>query len=111
MKRIVITVMLVWMVGGHAEDVFERECVACHVRQKVSLRKTFMNALQIYGGKRNMQAGLKYFLRHPRRDSSVMSEAFLDQRGIKEPLDLNDTALNRALEIYWERYRVIGNLH
>jgi hypothetical protein len=111
MKQIFIVIVVVWTSVVYAEDVFERECVACHVRQKVSLRKTFMNALLVYGGKRNMQAGLKYFLRHPRRDSSVMSEAFLDQRGIKEPLDLNDAALDRALEIYWERYRVIGNLH
>jgi hypothetical protein len=92
------------------EDVFERACVACHERAKVPLRKTFMNALLIYGGKENMKAGLKYFLRHPRRDSSVMSEAFLDRYGVKEPLDLNDTVLDRALDLYWERYKVIGNL-
>jgi hypothetical protein len=91
--------------------VFDRECVACHVQQQIPLRKTFMNALLIYSGKENMKAGLKYFLRHPRRDSSVMGEAFFDEHALAKPIDLNDTILDRALEIYWERYHVIGNLH
>jgi len=110
--RGVVAVMLVLTGIGalHAEDVFDRECVACHVRKKVSLRKAFMNALLVYSGEENMKAGLKYFLRHPRRDSSVMSEAFLDLHGVKEPMTLDDAALDKALDIYWERYRVIGNL-
>ncbi len=69
-----------------------------------------MNALLVYSGRENMKAGIKYFLRHPRRDSSVMSEAFLDQHGVKEPLTLDDATLDKALDIYWERYKVIGNL-
>ncbi len=111
MKRILIATVLMWSVFAHAEELFDRACVACHVREKVSLRKAFMNALLVYGGRENMQAGLRYFFRHPRRDSSVMSEAFLDQHGVKAPLDLNDTVLDQALKQYWERYKVIGNLH
>jgi len=110
--RGVVAVMLLLVGTGalHAEDVFDRECVACHVREKVSLRKAFMNALLVYSGEENMKAGLKYFLRHPRRDSSVMDEAFLDIHGIKQPIDLDDATLDKALNIYWERYKVIGNL-
>ena len=108
----VMFVMLVLAGTGtlQAETVFDRECVACHLREKVSLRKAFMNALLVYGGEENMKAGLRYFLRHPRRDSSVMSETFLDQHGVKEPMTLDDATLDKALDIYWERYRVIGNL-
>ncbi len=110
--RGVVAVVLV-LAGArtlHAEDVFDRECVACHVREKVSLRKAFMNALLIYSGHENMKAGLKYFLRHPRRDSSVMGEVFLEKHPLKQPLTLDDATLDRALELYWERYKVIGNL-
>ncbi len=112
--RRAVWVVLFWVIAGggaYAEDVFDRECVVCHVRQKVSLRKAFMNALLIYSGHDNMKAGLKYFLRHPRRDSSVMGEAFLEKHPLKQPMTLDDATLDRALELYWERYRVIGNLH
>ena len=94
-----------------AQDTFDRVCVTCHVEKKISLRKTFMNALLVYSGKENMKAGLKYFLRHPRRDSSVMGEAFLDTHGLAKPLTIDDATLDKALDIYWKRYTVQGNLH
>ena len=94
-----------------AQDTFDRVCVTCHTEKKISLRKTFMNALLIYSGKENMKAGLKYFLRHPRRDSSVMGEAFLDAHGLAKPLKIDDKELDEALDIYWKRYTVQGNLH
>jgi hypothetical protein len=95
----------------HAGDVFDRECVACHVEKKVSLRTTFMNALLVYSGKENMKAGMKYFLRHPRRDSSVMGEAFFETHTLEKPIAIDDATLDRALEIYWKRYTVQGKLH
>jgi hypothetical protein len=113
-KLILVTVTVCVFAGAgtlQAENVFDRECVACHVRETISLRKTFMNALLIYSGKENMKAGIKYFLRHPRRDSSVMGEEFLTRHGLKEPLKLEDAALDQALEIYWKRYTVHGKLH
>ena len=94
-----------------AQDTFDRVCVTCHVEKKISLRKTFMNALLVYSGRENMKAGLKYFLRHPRRDSSVMGEAFLDAHGLAKPLTIDDATLDKAFDIYWKRYTVQGNLH
>ena len=109
-----VVVAVVFVLAGvsslSAEDLFDRECVACHVREQVSLRKAFMNALLVYSGEQNMKAGLKYFFRHPRRDSSVMSEAFLREHPIKQPLTLDDATLDRALDIYWRRYTVQGKL-
>ena len=94
-----------------AQDTFDRVCVGCHARKKISLRKTFMNALLVYSGRENMKAGLKYFLRHPRRDSSVMGEAFLNAHGLAKPLSIDDKTLDEALDIYWNRYTVQGKLH
>jgi len=111
MRRVVWTVLFLVVAGGGAyADVFEIECVKCHIERKISLRKTFMNALLVYSGKENMKAGLKYYLRHPRRDSSVMSEEFLDRYGLIKPLDIDEKRLDEALEIYWNRYTVQGKL-
>jgi len=94
----------------HAANAFERACVPCHQQKQIPLRKTFMNALLVYSGKENMKAGLKYFLRHPRRDSSVMSEAFLDEHGLARPITIDEKSLDEALDIYWKRYTVQGKL-
>jgi hypothetical protein len=106
----IMVILIIFGGALHAEDVFDQECVQCHTAKKISLRKTFMNALLVYSGKENMKAGLKYYLRHPRRDSSVMSEVFLNKYGLIEPLRIDEKRLDEALDIYWRRYTVYGKL-
>ncbi|WP_456433636.1 hypothetical protein [Nitratifractor sp.] len=92
------------------QNPFDRNCVPCHTSVGVSLRKTFMNALLVYSGKENMKAGLAYFLRYPRKDISVMGEKYFATHALKEPTTLDRRELEEALEIFWERYKVIGHL-
>jgi hypothetical protein len=89
---------------------FDRNCVPCHRKERVPLRQTFMNALLIYSGERNMKAGLKYFLRHPSRETSVMGREYFRTHRLKKPSTLSDPELEEALDEYWERYKVIGRL-
>lgn len=89
---------------------FDRNCVPCHRKEGVSLRKTFMNALLIYSGEHNMKAGLKYFLRHPSKETSVMGEEYFKNHRLMPPSTLSDRELEEALDEYWERYKVIGRL-
>jgi len=95
----------------HAEDAFEKNCIPCHKKMDISLQKTFMNALLVYGGEKNMKAALTYYFRFPRRDSSVMNEDFLRKTGVKKPISIGDKELSKALDIYWQKYTVIGKLH
>ena len=39
-----------------------------------------------------------------------MSDLFLEVYGIKEPTKLSDKELQKAIDIYWDRYKVIGKL-
>jgi len=91
-------------------SAFDRYCVPCHRERGVSLRKTFMNALLIYSGEKNMKAGLAYFLRHPSEKTSVMGEEYFKTHRLKAPLRLDEKQLREALDEYWERYKVIGKL-
>ena len=93
-----------------AAGSFQKNCVPCHNRENVSLRETFMKSLLIYSGERNMKAGLKYFLRHPRRDTSAMGEEYFAEHPLKDPLTIPESELDEALAEYWERYRVTGRL-
>ena len=89
---------------------FDAHCVPCHRSTGVSLRDTFMNALLVYSGEQNMKAGLKYFLKHPSVDTSVMPRDYFQTHPLKAPTTLSDPELDEALSEYWERYKVIGRL-
>jgi hypothetical protein len=93
-----------------ASDAFEQHCVPCHKQMNISLQKTFMKALLVYGGKENMKAGLAYYFKNPHINTSVMDEEFIQKNGIKQPIEIDQEQLEEALDIYWKRYTVIGKL-
>lgn len=107
-KKMVVMVGLTLLLSG--ENAFERNCVQCHETLPMTLQRMFMNYLQVYSGEKNTKAALKHFMRYPRKDTSVMSELFLQNFKIKEPLKINEEELEEAIDIYWEQYRVIGKL-
>jgi len=69
-----------------------------------------MNYLLVYGGEKNTKVALKYFMRYPRKDTSVLSNLFLENFDVKQPLTISDKELTEAIDIYWEKYKVIGKL-
>jgi len=109
MIKYMLIACLCWT-SSNAKDAFEKHCVSCHVQMDISLRKTFMNALLVYGGEENMKAGLTYYFRSPSQGASVMDEDFLRKSGVKIPMDISTKELNEALDIYWQKYTVIGKL-
>jgi len=109
MLRKLIMVIIVTL-SLYGQNAYEQHCVQCHRELPMTLQKMFMEYLSVYGGENNTKAALKYFLRHPRKDTSVMSELFLKNFSIKDPLIISDKELNEAIDIYWEKYKVIGKL-
>ena len=111
MRYIVLFYLIVGcMVPVGAEDAFEKHCVPCHKQKDVSLQQTFMDALLVYGGRENMKAGLAYYFRNPRSDTSVMDEDYIRKNGVKQPMEIDRSVLNAALDTYWEKYTVIKKL-
>ena len=104
--------LYIWLAAGLfvSGGSFDTHCVSCHRSTGVSLRDTFMNALLVYSGEQNMKAGLKYFLKHPSIETSVMPREYFQTHPLKAPTTLSDEELDEALSEYWERYKVIGRL-
>lgn len=92
------------------QNPYEKHCVPCHATLPSSLQSMFMRYLAAYGGENNVKAGLRHYFRYPARDISVMPDLFLDRYGIKAPLEISEDDLSVALDIYWEKYKVIGRL-
>ena len=114
MVKQIITACLIFS-AIHAEEVnikniYEKECVSCHSELPMSLQRMFMHYLLVYGGEKNMKAGLKHYLKYPIKDISMMSDLFIDGYGIKKKTTLTDTQLDEAINIYWEKFKVFDRL-
>ena len=92
------------------ENIYEKECVSCHAELPMSLQRMFMRYLLVYGGEKNMKAGLKHYLKYPIKDITMMSDLFIDGYGIKKKTTLTDTQLDEAIDIYWEKFKVFDRL-
>lgn len=108
MSKIIITLIVSTFL--YSEDAYQRNCVECHKTLPMSLQRIFMNYLSVYSGEKNTKIALKYFMRYPRKDTSVLSDLFLQNFDIKKPLTISDEELTEAIDIYWDKYKVIGKL-
>jgi len=93
-----------------SQNIYERNCVGCHKELPTSLQRMFMNYLLVYGGEKNMKAGLKHYLEYPSKHISVMSDLFIDNYGIKVKSTLSSDEMDDALEIYWNKFKVFNKL-
>lgn len=107
-KRIIVVILL--FTGLFAQDVYERHCVGCHEKLPTSLQRMFMNYLLVYGGEKNMKAGLKHYLLYPSKHISVMSDLFIENYGIKDKTNLSNDVLEKAIDIYWNKFKVFDKL-
>jgi len=89
---------------------FKKDCVECHAKKGVDLRKTFMNALLVYGGENNFKTALFYYCKNPTPMSSVMSEEFIKKFTPLKPIKLSEKKLHLLIDEYWKLYKIQGNL-
>ena len=102
--------LLFLLINLQAQDVYERKCIPCHKDLPTSLQQMFMVYLENYSGEKNVKTILKYYLIHPSKSLSVMSDLFIDSHGIKKPTKLNDIELDKAIDSYWEKFKVFDKL-
>lgn len=105
-----ILLVIVCIVHIYAEDAYERHCVGCHRNLPTSLQRMFMNYLLVYGGEKNMKAGLKHYLQYPSKHISVMSDLFISNYGIKKKTTLSSQELDEVLDTYWDKFKVFNKL-
>ncbi len=107
-KLLFVVIVAISQLG--AKDIYEKNCVPCHRELPTSLQKMFMNYLLVYGGEKNLKAGLKHYLQYPSKHISVMSDLFIENYGIKQKTTLSDKELDEVLDIYWEKFKVFDKL-
>jgi hypothetical protein len=112
LKRVLPALLLVSAVTLTAapKDPYRDDCVRCHRKLPVTLDKFFFNYLLKYSSERAVKAALYSFLRHPTRKKALASEELIRQYGLMPGSRLSDTDLRRAIDTYWETYKVFGKI-
>lgn len=91
-------------------NVYEKNCVACHKTLPVSIDKYFYRYLLKYSSKSAVNKAMSGYLKNPSKDTTIMPEAFISRFGVKKSTTLSDKELQKALNEYWETYKVFGKL-
>jgi len=106
-KNILIIVLFVNLTYA---NVYETNCLKCHNKLPVSIDKYFYRYLLKYSSEREVKKAMSSYLKNPTNDTTIMPQAFIKRFGIKKKTKLSDEQLKKALDIYWEKYKVFGKL-
>jgi len=90
--------------------IYTLNCLGCHKNMPVSIDKYFYRYLLKYSSEREVKSALISYLQKPTKEKTVMPEAFIKRFGVKKKSNLTDEKLKRAIDYYWEEYKVFGKL-
>jgi len=110
-KKILILFFGVFLILLSAkENIYQRNCVKCHKNQAVSLDKLFYRYLLKYSSEKRVKQALVSYLKTPSYFKTVMPKGYINRYGIKLPTRLSDKELKKAIDIYWNKYKIFGKL-
>ena len=91
-------------------DIYTKNCVQCHKKLPVSIDKYFYKYLLTYSSQKAVKQAMVHYLKKPSAKRSVMGEAFLRRFGVKKKSALSNKQLKKAINIYWNKYKVFEKL-
>jgi hypothetical protein len=109
-KKLIVPALLVSVAWAGGNDVYEKNCVACHKKLPVTLENFFFNYLLKYSSERKVKEALYSFIKNPTKKKALASEELIKRYGLMPKTRLNDTELRKAIDTYWETYKVFGKI-
>jgi len=109
-KKIVVLLIFGFLFLNAKENIYQKNCVSCHKNQAVSIDKFFYRYLLKYSSEKNVKKALFEYLKKPSFFKTIMPRGYINRYGIKLPSKLSDKELKKAIDIYWDKYKVFGKL-
>lgn len=114
-KRIIATIAVSFMMLSELSaqqqiDIYERNCMQCHKQMSLTMQKIFMRYLLKYSSEVSVKSAMFDFLKNPNYFTSALRKDQIARYGLKNPTTLSDDDLQKAIELYWEKYKVFGKL-
>jgi len=83
-------------------NVFDQKCETCHTRIHKPLKKIFFDYLLYHSSERRVIEAMKQNILHPDKKRNLSKNLY------KHSVKQNE--LDILLQIYWNRYKVIGKI-
>ncbi len=93
-----------------AETIYEHNCMRCHKQMSLTMQKIFMRYLLKYSSEVSVKTALFDFLKNPNYFTSALRKDQIARYGLKTKSTLTDEELRKAIDVYWEKYKVFGKL-
>ncbi|MRI83940.1 MAG: hypothetical protein C6I00_05910 [Nitratiruptor sp.] len=104
MGQIVLLAFLV--VQLWSDTIFDRRCVTCHREVALPLKPIFFDYLLHFSSERLVKGAMARQLLNPDPKNSLIPKE--RRRGYRHQVDPDE--LDLLLQIYWNRYKVIGRI-
>lgn len=90
-------------------DLFENNCLSCHGEGQLSM---FISKYTLeYSSKKKILNAMSKYLTNPSSETSLMPRGFLNRFGLKEKTTLDKATLEKALQIYYQKYSYSTKLY
>jgi hypothetical protein len=95
---------------GSKEKIYKENCLICHKQLSFNLKSIYFSYLLKYSSEDAVKLALIDYLKEPNRDTSVMPKDYIRSFGLKKATLLSDEELKKAIDYYWDIYKVFGKL-
>ncbi|MCF6172327.1 MAG: hypothetical protein L3J44_00820 [Campylobacteraceae bacterium] len=91
-------------------SIYQKNCVSCHNKLPIKIDKFFYRYLLKYSSGIETKYAIKLYLQDPKKQNSILNPALLNRFGIKKKSKLSEKELEKAINEYWDKYKIIGKL-
>lgn len=105
-----VLLILILLLNFSFASIYQNNCISCHKNLPVGIDKYFYRYLLKFSSEREVKQAMTNYIKKPSKEATIMPDAFISRFGIKKPTKLNDEELKKALDEYWEIYKVFGKL-
>jgi hypothetical protein len=112
-KRVLILLLFVTTLSvaeKSGETIYEQNCMKCHKQMSLTMQKIFMRYLLKYSSEVSVKSALFDFLKNPNYFTSALRKDQIARYGLKGKTTLTDAQLRKAIDTYWDKYKIFGKL-
>jgi len=91
-------------------NIFESNCLSCHTDTK-ELQLFMAKYTLKYSTKAKISKAIYQFLRQPTSNFSIMPYSYIVKYGFKEDSNLSNKNLKKAVEYYYEKYKLQNSIY
>jgi len=101
----IILILMIGLSFIHAENL-EQDCLSCHKVQQIPSQLIYRRYLMRYSTAKSIEIAMAKYLKHPKKENSIMPPQFFLKFPMKEKLQLDDTLLRTNIREYLKKFDI-----